>query len=67
METLEPNTHSFIVKVWLEETAEEAGDAIWRGHITHVPTKKRQYVQTLDEISAFISVYLEQMGIQFAE
>ena len=67
METLEPNTHSFIVKVWLEETAEEAGNALWRGHITHVPTKKRQYVQTLDEISAFIRGYLEQIGAQFAE
>lgn len=67
METLEPHTHSFVVKVWLEDTAEEAGDALWRGHITHVPTKKRQYVQSLDEISAFIGGYLAQMGVQFVE
>lgn len=24
---IEPNAHSFIVKIWLEETGEEAGDA----------------------------------------
>lgn len=60
----EPNTLSFIVKVWLEETAEEAGQATWRGHITHVPGGERRYLQDLDEITAFITPYLERMGAE---
>ena len=65
MELLEPNTHSFIVKVWLEETAEEAGRTTWRGHVTHVPSGERRYVQNLDDIVAFIAPYLKGMGVRF--
>ncbi len=57
--------HSFIVKVWLEETAEEAGRAVWRGHVTHVPSGERRYVRRVDDIAAFILPYLESMGVQF--
>jgi hypothetical protein len=64
MDLIEFNTHSFIVKIWLEETAEEAGQARWRGHITHVPSGERRYVQDLDEITAFIALYLERMGVK---
>jgi hypothetical protein len=64
MDLIEFNTHSFIVKIWLEETAEEAGQARWRGHITHVPSGERRYVQDLDEITAFIAPYLERMGVK---
>lgn len=62
METLEPNAHSFIVKVWLEETVDESGRAIWRGHITHVPTSKRQYFQDVDFVPTFIRQFIEQKG-----
>ena len=54
-------SHSFIVKVWLEETAAEAGHPKWRGHITHVPDGLRRYVESLDDISNFISAYFEAM------
>ena len=66
MDFLEPYTHSFVVKVWLEETVEEAGRAKWRGHITHVPSGERRYVKDLDEITAFIAPYLEEMGVKRA-
>lgn len=62
MDLFEFNTHSFIVKIWLEETAEEVGQATWRGHITHVPSGERRYVQDMDEITAFITPYLERLG-----
>lgn len=65
MELPESNTHSFIVKVWLEETVEEAGRATWRGHITHVPGEERLYLKDLDRISDFIASYLEEMGVEF--
>lgn len=58
----EEDSQSFIVKVWLEETAEEAGHATWRGHITHVPSGARRYFDTLDEMSLFVASYLEKMG-----
>jgi len=62
MELPEPYAHSFIIKVWLEETADEAGQAIWRGRITHVPSGERRYLKDLDDIAAFILPYLDRMG-----
>jgi hypothetical protein len=62
METSE--THSFIVKLWLEETAEEAGQDVWRGHITHVPSGERRYLKSLRAIEAFIAPHLNRMGLK---
>jgi hypothetical protein len=64
MESLEVTNHPFVVRIWLEETAEEAGRATWRGHITHVPSGERRYLEDLDDIIAFIAPYLEEMGVQ---
>ncbi len=60
----EPHTHSFIIKIWLEETLAEDGRAVWRGHITHVPSGQRRYLQDLSEITDFIAIYLEQLGVK---
>jgi len=62
MEQSEFNTHSFVVKVWLEETVEESGQARWRGHITHVQSGQREYFENLDRITDFIAPYLTSMG-----
>jgi hypothetical protein len=64
MSLCEFNTHSFIVKVWLEEPADAQHGATWRGHITHVPSGTRRTVQTLDDIDRFIATYLERMGVR---
>lgn len=64
MELSKIDTQSFIVKIWLEETAEEAGRATWRGHITHVPSNERRYLKNLDEIESFITPYLKKMGVR---
>jgi hypothetical protein len=64
MNSFEATTHPFTVKIWLEETAEEAGRATWRGHITHVPSGKRRYFEDLDDVVAFIEPYLEGMGVE---
>jgi hypothetical protein len=66
MDPIEAHTHSFIVRVWLEESIEEAGRATWRGHITHVPGGERIYLEDLDRIRTFITPYVEQMGIKFS-
>lgn len=65
MDQYETNTHPFIVKVWLEESVEESSRAIWRGYITHVPSGKKRYFADLDDITAFVASYLEEMGVQF--
>lgn len=63
MADLESTSQSFIVKIWVEETAEEAGEIIWRGHVTHVPSGERRYLRTLDDVSAFIEPYLLRLGV----
>lgn len=65
MDVFEANTHSFIVKVWLEESAEETGQAIWKGYVTHVTDGERRYFQDLNEIPSFIAPYLTRMGVKF--
>lgn len=64
IEAFELNIHSFIIKMWLEEVSEESSRATWRGHITHVPSGARRYLQDLNEIIAFIMPYLETDGQQ---
>ena len=59
MDTLEPRVHSFIVKLWLEEAGDETKTAGWHGHITHVPSGERRYLQGLGDILTFIKPYLE--------
>lgn len=66
MDPLEIQTQSFIVRLWLEEDATAERAAVWRGHITHVPSGARRYVKSLQEISAFIAPYLKLMGVQLA-
>ena len=64
MTPFDSTRHSFILKVWLEEDAQEAARATWRGQITHVANGERRYLQNLDEIRAFVAPYLEEMGIK---
>lgn len=61
----EPDTQSFVVKVWLEETVEEAGRAKWRGHVTHVTSGERRYLESLSGVVDFITPYLERWGVRF--
>jgi hypothetical protein len=60
----EYQTHSFIVKVWLEEREDQRERQTWRGRITHVPDGERRYLQDLREIARFIAPYLERMGVR---
>jgi hypothetical protein len=64
MDLPEPDRHAFIVRVWLEETAEKTARVIWRGHITHVPTGERRYIKNLKEVTDFIAHYLQASGIR---
>ena len=55
MNLLETNTHSFIVKIWQEETAAEARHGKWRGRITHVGSSEYGDFEDLTDISRFIA------------
>ena len=63
---VEFSTHSFIVKIWIEETADETNNPLWRGHITHVPSGSRRYLNSLNGMRSFIKPYLKSMGIKFS-
>ena len=62
MEGSEPQ--SFIIKIWLEDTLDEADEATWRGHITHVPSGERRYLKSLADIGYFVARYLAAMGVK---
>ena len=64
MDLPEAGIHSFVVRIWLEEEASEAQDAVWRGHITHIPSGERRYIQQLRDLHVFITPYLEAMGVR---
>ena len=64
MDLIEFNTHSFIVKIWLEEPADDKHKGKWRGHITHVPGGERRYLKSLGEIVAFMVPYMVSMGVR---
>lgn len=64
MDLLETSTQSFVIKIWVEETAEEAGEVLWRGHITHALTGERHHFENLEEMVSVMGTYLKEIGIQ---
>lgn len=66
MEISQSDFCSFIIKIWLEEPPTQQGEALWRGHITHVPSGERRYFQTLEGILAFVAPYVKRIGGEVA-
>jgi hypothetical protein len=64
MALIENNTHSFIVKIWIEEIADDTDNVLWRGYITHVSNGARLYLKELGDIVEFVQTYLEAMGVR---
>jgi len=58
------NTHSFIIKIWIDDAGQGVNQATWRGHITHVPSGERRYLKKLDDILSFMETYLEALGVE---
>ena len=58
MRVFESKTHSFIVRIWLEEDERPK----WRGHITHALSGDRRYVERLPDIADFIAPYVDGMN-----
>lgn len=55
---IEPSIHSFVVKIWLEESAQESGRALWRGRIVHVASGNNRFFKSMEELVIFIRSYL---------
>jgi hypothetical protein len=55
-------THSFVLKIWREETP--ADTARWRGRITHVPSGRYRYFDDLLDVLAFVAPYLEGVNMR---
>ena len=57
--------HSFIIKLWFEQSSEEEDcSTTWHGHITHVPGGERAYLKDLKGATDFITTYLEAYGVK---
>jgi hypothetical protein len=63
MDSIEPHTHSFIVKIWRERTSRTAERYTWRGKIAHVPDGEQRAIRRLVEIIVFIAPYLLHMRL----
>jgi hypothetical protein len=46
--------HSFIIKVWVEDSLDSPGERRWHGYVTHVPSGTRVYIPRLEDIVNFI-------------
>ncbi len=64
MDEIESEAQSFIVRIWVEDRAEEGSLGVWRGQITHVPGGERCYLKKLDGVEDFMAPYLESMGVK---
>lgn len=62
MEETDTLMHTFIVRIWLEEAADAGRPARWRGHVTHLPSRQRVTIESLDDLRQFVTPYLEAMG-----
>jgi len=50
--------HSFLLRFWRVAGGLEQEDLPWRGHITHVMSRRRRSIQDLEEIKTFVEPYL---------
>jgi hypothetical protein len=57
-DSLEKDTHAFVIRIWKEEPGDDDHPALWRGHITHAYTGERQFFQDLSSLLDFIVSYL---------
>jgi hypothetical protein len=57
-------THSFVMRIWIEQVARPGRPATWRGHITHVQSGDRRSVDSLAGIERFVGAHLAPSGIR---
>jgi hypothetical protein len=60
---LESLSHTFVLKVWVEEFMEESRVARWRGRITHVLNNDYIYFEDLETLHTFLKKYLDKLNL----
>ena len=58
MELLDPAIHSFIVKIFVDGSMQGSKSGEWHGHITHVQSGEKGYLNDLDDIGDFMQPFL---------
>jgi hypothetical protein len=56
------NTHSFILRIWLERREIKNAFPHWRGTIEHVATGEQRSFNRIDEIPRLIKPFLKSPG-----
>jgi hypothetical protein len=56
------DTHSFILRCWLEPREIDGAAPLWRGVIEYVPSGRQLSLKSLDEITAFIESCLPEIN-----
>jgi hypothetical protein len=51
--------------MWVEKQG-DYGKTTWYGYITRVPDGERFYLRSLNQITFYLSSYLEQMGVSLS-
>lgn len=62
----ESQTHSFLVRFWLEKAPTQDSHAVWRGHITHVASGTRRSLKHPSKVTEFIALYLYQADREYS-
>lgn len=55
----QPESRSFLFRLWVEEPGTQTERFGWRGHVTSLPDGKSVYVQSWIEVQAYIHSQLE--------
>ena len=63
VESIEEQTHAFIVRFWLEPREIENARPIWRGVVEHVDSGSKLYLKNLEEVKQFITSYLPEIKV----
>ena len=52
------DSHSFVIRIWLEDIGSDDAPMLWRGYIAHVLEHERYHFQDLSDIITFMTPYL---------
>jgi hypothetical protein len=56
----QPEAHSFVLRIWLEDAPTGEDPARWRGRITHVLDERSRVVRGFHHVEEFVKEYVQQ-------
>jgi hypothetical protein len=59
MAQFDREAHSFVIRIWKENSVDPTQTAVWRGWIRHVQSEKQHYFSDMAEINRVVVRYLE--------